>query len=422
MTSQTVPTAAYLQELQYAEQRLRDGEIDFIVYESSRRRIFAEFVAQLIRPLVLDSDRDSAASLVQKSALRSAIDQTVSYYGTTGHGDAGVVFAWLAEKLRVSPRHDEIHWRSWDALATRGRETVAARSARSDGKTTRPPLRVFSDTLTSAGAGPEMVVIPAGIFIMGRPPIEEAQIEYRGPSSPQALVRFSKPFALGRYAVTVEQWRTYLAASGMRMPVGASLWRTDRHSTGCRWSETASWEYPGFVQGSNHPVVCVSWNDARGYCQWLSQETGHEYYLPTEAQWEYACRAGTQTTFHFGETIDTTRANYDGTYVYGDGEAGLFRQQTVEVGTLMSPNPWGLHDMHGNVEEWCEDPWEFFPERKNSDGNARPEGICTDDRKVYRGGSWVQTPAALSSASRSRDAAGARCNAVGFRVARRIED
>lgn len=422
MTSQTDPTVEFLQGLKDREQQLRDGEIERPIYDASRGWLLAQLIARLIEPHVTEGDRDNAATLVRKSALRDAVDHTVAHFGITGMSDAGTFFAWLAEALRISPQQSAKDWQRWDALVKSGSEAIAMAYVELNGLQNLPPQRVFRDPLTSGGEGPEMVVIPAGQFIMGRPEVEEARIEYRGPSSPQGRVAFSQPFALARYAITVEQWRHYLANTGVHIPAGAFVWQIDGRVMNCRQCQTAGWEYPGFAQDSRHPVVCVSWHDARAYCQWLSDQTGESYFLPSEAQWEYACRAGTQTTFHFGETIDTTRANYDGTYAYGDEEPGVFRRQTVEVGSLKSPNAWGLHDMHGNVDEWCEDEWDFLPDRPPTDGRARPGDSRGDtSRRSSRGGSWVQPPVALTSASRSRGEANDRVNTLGFRVARKVE-
>jgi len=175
------------------------------------------------------------------------------------------------------------------------------------------------------------------------------------------------------------------------------------------------------VGRGRRPVIDVSWEDAQGYCRWLSEETGEEYHLPSEAMWEYACRAGTTTPYHYGGTISTKQANYDGNYVYGNGQKGEYRRQTIEVGSLNAPNAWGLHDMHGNVWEWCEDGWNESLRGQPADGSSRQaEDSAYANRRVLRGGSWDSYPKNLRAARRSIDGAAGRRYFNGFRVARTI--
>jgi formylglycine-generating enzyme required for sulfatase activity len=126
---------------------------------------------------------------------------------------------------------------------------------------------------------------------------------------------------------------------------------------------------PSNFKGAKRPVEKVSWNDAVEFCKKLSQKTRHKYRLPSEAEWEYACRAGTTTPFHFGETITTELTNYDGDYTYASGLKGKYRKQTTEVGTF-PPNAFGLYDMHGNVWEWCQDTWHDSYKGAPTDGSA----------------------------------------------------
>ena len=186
----------------------------------------------------------------------------------------------------------------------------------------------------------EMIAIPSGSFTMGAP---ESESESRDDERPQHEVTL-QPFYLGRYPVTQAQWS-----------VVAGYERVDRDLD----------PDPSNFKGANRPVESVSWEDAQEFCQRLSVATGKDYRLPSEAQWEYACRAGTETPFHFGETISPELANYEGRSTYGDGSKGEFRQETTEVGSFPA-NDWGLHDMHGNVWEWCEDDW-------HSNYNGAPE-------------------------------------------------
>ena len=242
---------------------------------------------------------------------------------------------------------------------------------------------------------PEMVVIPAGQFLMGSPPGEAERQDNEGP---QHKVTIAHRFALGRYAVTVGQYRQFVEATGHRHEGGVYVW------TGSEWKKDASksWQDPGFAQTEQHPVVGVNWHDAVAYCEWLAKETGQPYRLPSEAEWEYAARAGTTTPFSFGATISTDQANYDGNYTYGNGRKGEYRQRTVPVGTL-PVNPWGLYEMHGNVWEWVADVWHDSYQGAPVDGSAWTdgEGQNSSSRRVLRGGSWDDSPRFLRSARRN---------------------
>jgi formylglycine-generating enzyme required for sulfatase activity len=144
----------------------------------------------------------------------------------------------------------------------------------------------------------------------------------------------------------------------------------------------------------------VNWNDAKAYVAWLSKATGQGYRLLTEAEWEYAARAGTTTTFSTGATITTKQANFNGNFTYGSSTKGEYRQKTVEVGSLKSPNAFGLHDMHGNVWEWVEDCWIDSYKGAPSDASARTTACTESSRRVLRGGSWGDYPVNLRSAYR----------------------
>jgi formylglycine-generating enzyme required for sulfatase activity len=166
---------------------------------------------------------------------------------------------------------------------------------------------------------------------------------------------------------------------------------------------------PSYFQGKKLPVEQVSWEDCREFCSKLSERDGQRYRLPTEAEWEYACRAGTTTPFLFGETISTDQANYNGTY--GGGNKGQYRQKTTSVGTFPG-NAFGLFEMHGNVWEWCEDWRGPYPQSEITD----PKGPDNGDARVLRGGSWGMHPLWCRSASRFHDDPGCRDVNVGCRV------
>jgi formylglycine-generating enzyme required for sulfatase activity len=173
-------------------------------------------------------------------------------------------------------------------------------------------------------------------------------------------------------------------------------------------------ENPSMFGRANRPVETVSWNDAVAFCEKLSEMTGRTYRLPSEAEWEYACRAETTTPFHFGPTITTDLANYDGNFTYGAGPQGVDREEPTEVGSFPA-NAFGLHDMHGNVWEWCQDIWHDNYEGAPTDGSAWLER-GDQERRVLRGGSWYYFPVYCRSANRGWLAPVVTVVDVGFRV------
>jgi formylglycine-generating enzyme required for sulfatase activity/uncharacterized protein with PIN domain len=228
----------------------------------------------------------------------------------------------------------------------------------------------------------EMVYIPAGTFLMGAAPNEaEAQpSEY-----PQHQVTL-KSFCMGKYPVTQAQWQAIMGNNS------------------------------SYFKGENRPVEQVSWDDAKAFCDRLSQRTGQTFRLPSEAEWEYACRAGTPTPFYFGETITPDLVNYDGNNPYGEAPKGEYRQETTPVGSF-PPNAFGLYDMHGNVREWCEDVWHENYEGAPTDGSAWETGGGHGYR-LLRGGSWNNRAVWCRAASRSEHSPVYRYPYVGLRVVR----
>jgi formylglycine-generating enzyme required for sulfatase activity len=237
----------------------------------------------------------------------------------------------------------------------------------------------------------EMAAIPGGTFIMGSPKEEENSMDSERPQHEVTI----EPFFMGKYQVTQEQWRFV-----------AQLPQVNRDLE----------QDPSRFKGDNRPVEQVSWEDAVEFCDRLSQYTGRTYRLPSEAEWEYACRAGTTTPFHFGETITTDLANYDGNSTYGNGVKGVYRKETTEVGSFGVANNFGLYDMHGNVWEWCQDNWHSNYEGAPTDGNAWLDNEESSDRKLLRGGSWFYNPDYCRSAYRSSSNLGHYNNDIGFRV------
>jgi formylglycine-generating enzyme required for sulfatase activity len=234
----------------------------------------------------------------------------------------------------------------------------------------------------------EMVAIPGGTFIMGSPENEEG---YHSSQSPQHEVTVP-PFFMGKYPVTQQQWRVVAA-----LPKDKIDLKSD----------------PSYFKGDNLPVECVSWNDAQEFCARLSRMANKTYRLPTEAEWEYACRGGTTTPFYCGETISTDLANYNGNYTYGQGQKGQYREKTTEVG-IFPANPFGLYDMCGNVWEWCEDGWHGNYINAPTDGSAWTS--LSSQHKLLRGGSWNSIPEDCRSAFRFYDNLDNYDYSLGFRV------
>jgi formylglycine-generating enzyme required for sulfatase activity len=267
-----------------------------------------------------------------------------------------------------------------------------------------------------------MVVIPAGSFLMGSPD-DGWQSTAEGP---QHEVRISLPFAFGRYTVTRGEFARFAESTGQQLG-GLLMWREpsglfSSFRSG-KWVEDTSrnWKSPGFAQTDREPVVGVSWEDAKAYCAWLAEQTGEPYRLPSEAEWEYACRAETTTPFWTGATISVDLANYDGNFTYGDGKTGVARMKTVPVDDpAFRANPFGLYHMHGNVWEWCEDCWHDDYRQAPADGSAWTSGCAEPPRRVLRGGSWIDHPKILRSASRNGLRPGDRLYDAGFRVARAL--
>jgi formylglycine-generating enzyme required for sulfatase activity len=235
-----------------------------------------------------------------------------------------------------------------------------------------------------------MMAIPGGSFMMGAP---ESEPESGDDERPQHEVTLS-PFYLSRYPITQAQWRIVAGYESIDQELNPD---------------------PSRFKGDRRPVENVSWDDAQEFCQRLAQRTGLSYRLPTEAEWEYACRAGTATPFHFGEAITPELVNYDGNYTYNDSQKGEYREETTEVGSFPA-NDWGLHDLHGNVLEWCEDTWHDNYEGAPIDGSAWLESSRKEAGRLLRGGSWDGGSGYCRSAFRYYYSRDFRNNYGGFRV------
>ena len=286
-----------------------------------------------------------------------------------------------------------------------GRATVTVVARDVDGRLAMQRLEVVVSASGVAGRRfqdcpecPEMVVVPAGSFMQGAPVEEEGS----DPTErPVRQVDFAAPFAIGAYEVTFEQWDACIADGGC-----GSYEPWTNHIGSSR---------------ANRPVRELSWHDAQAYVAWLSDHTGEAYRLPSESEWEYAARAGTSTPFHFGETISTDQAAYDGSVAYGDGTVGETPLHTSPVGSFPA-NAWGLHDVHGNVYEWTLDCREWGGDYTDAptDGGAWEAGDC--DFRSKRGGWFYSPPAEVRSAHRRLGTPDHRDGTAGIRVVRTYGD
>ncbi len=230
--------------------------------------------------------------------------------------------------------------------------------------------------------GMKLVLIPAGNFTMGSPPYEAS----RRDGERQHAVTLTRSFYLGSTEVTQRQWAQVME------------------------------ENPSFFEGEDLPVETITWEQAVKFCRRLSAAEQHAYRLPTEAEWEYACRAGTVTPFHTGATIGFAEANFDARKTYGDGVAGEFRESTTPAGSF-PPNAWGLHEMHGNVWEWCADWHGDYPRG----AVVNPQGPATGTTRIVRGGCWINDPGICRSANRGDTVPVSWNFHFGFRVVRELE-
>lgn len=270
--------------------------------------------------------------------------------------------------------------------------------------------------------GMKLVKIPAGEFIMGSPDTEEGHTD----AEPQHKVRITKPFLLGQHEVTVGQFRKFVTATGHKTALekeGKPGFGYDPDLGAIEILPKFNWKNTGFGT-DEHPVVNISWDDALAFCKWLSANEKETYELPTEAQWEYACRAGTKTRYFTGETEESLQgyanisdasflakyANATWSAEWNDGHPF-----SAPVGSL-KPNPWGLYDMHGNAWEWCAD-WYAQDYAKESPVDD-PPGPKTGEVHIVRGGAFTNRLRFVRAADRDAKRPGYRYNFTGFRVVR----
>jgi formylglycine-generating enzyme required for sulfatase activity len=306
----------------------------------------------------------------------------------------------------------------------------------------REPLRAQDGASAADDPALTMIWIPPGRFWMGSPAEE---VDRSGNEGPLHWVQL-QGFFISQTPITQAQWREVAQWKprqgeqwGRELTADPSFFRPNkeigakaglgRKITKGLLSRTRG-SQPETSAQDQHPVERVSWEDAMEFCHRLSQRTGRHYTLPSEAQWEYGCRAGTRTPFAFGETLSDELANYNACETYGKGPKGEFRQQTTPVG-MFPANAWGLQDMHGNVWEWCLDHWHegyegapedgsgwFVPGQSKDEGSTREVEVSAGEAgsRLLRGGSWLHDPGYCRSADRGHDRPAYALYAIGFRV------
>ena len=344
---------------------------------------------------LLSSEAAEAWGVAERTKSVAAFEAFIRRFGDTYYGDLAKVR--LAE-LKQAEQEAEAAKKKADEEARAKAEAERKRLAllqqqqeerkRAEAAEGKKVGQVFRDCPDC----PEMVVMPAGSFMMGSPASEEGRSENEGP---QHTVTIAQPFAVGKFEVTFAEWDACVGAGGCKHKTSDADWGRGKR-----------------------PVINVSWNDiTTEYLPWLSRKTGKTYRLLSEAEWEYAARAGTSTPFSTGRTITPEQANFDGNYTYAGSAKGVYRRRTVEVGTYQ-PNSFGLYDMHGNVWEWLQDCWNGSYQSAPTDGSAWTTGDCGS--RVLRGGSWGSLPLYLRSAIRVWFDPNFRNYGFGFRVGRTL--
>jgi formylglycine-generating enzyme required for sulfatase activity len=347
----------------------------------------------VVTPPIVSPSQDSAAqawAAVKDSASQAVLEDFIRRYGDTIYGTlAREKLGTLKKPAQVAVvKPPDIPPRPADPcsgvlLSAQRATPLCAAEERS-----LKPKDVFKE----CDRCPEMIVVPAGSFMMGSPSSEPERSKDEGP---QHQVTIGQAFAVGKFAVTFDEWDACVA---------------DRGCNGYRPSDSR------WGRG-RQPVINVSWDDAKAYVAWLSRRTGKGYRLLSEAEREYVTRAGTTTPFWWGSTLTPRQANYDGTQVYDKGVKGEYRKRTLPVDAF-EPNPWGLYQVHGNVLEWAEDCDHNSYDGAPPDGSAWTTGDSS--RRVVRGGSWLSFPWNLRAADRGRITSVTRNYASGFRVGRTL--
>ncbi|MBN8564364.1 MAG: SUMF1/EgtB/PvdO family nonheme iron enzyme [Leptolyngbya sp. UWPOB_LEPTO1] len=344
--------------------------------------------AEVIRPF--QEFREAAIALIKPQGsvtprIQSLLDRAQQRLNLSDADAAAIienVLASISEPVIVVPPKPSLPTFSFEVITVndRGQEIDRHQSQAS-----------YRREQLAKGVFLDMVAIPGGTFWMGA---AEGELKAENSEKPRHQVTI-EPFFMGKYAVTQAQWK-----------VIAQLPKINRDLN----------PDPSQFKGNNRPVGRILWDDAIEFCDRLTRKTGELYRLPSEAEWEYACRAGTTTLFHFGETITPDLVNYNGSSTYAKAAKGKYRKTTIEVGSF-PPNAFGLYDMHGNVREWCADPWHDSYTNAPADGRVwEVESDRENNLRVLRGGSWVNNPWICRSASRYDIAAGTCSDLIGFRV------
>ena len=278
---------------------------------------------------------------------------------------------------------------------------------------------VAGETFRECDDCPEMMVVPPGLFAMGSPSDEPGRRDDEGP---RRQVRIDHPFAVGRFEITRGQYEAFLRDTGHAVSGNCV---TDRRKPG-QWAPDPQTNFhdPGFEQSADHPAACVSWNDARAYVGWLNRKTGGGYRLLTEAEWEYAARAGSSTAYPWGQGIDDGCAHMNGfDQVILEKKGDLYKGEAVSFASCsdgyvntapagsFKPNAFGLYDMIGNLGEWVEDC--------STQGYGQPE-VADCSKRMVRGGSWGTQPRQLRSAERIRYLPSDVDDSIGIRVAKSL--
>lgn len=347
------------------------------------------------------------------------------------HGDRAVARMTTAGADRRTGTQCERRWRMQARESSVGRNLPAGSAAAlllaslalAASSTEHCESVEVGDRFRDCDECPEMVVIPSGRFKQGAPGRESGGGAAEGPVGEVQIERFS----LGRTELTRGEYRRFIDATGYRTDAERSAGGHKgsyafRASSEIGWQVGASWRDPGFAQDDSHPVVCISWNDAKAYVDWLRQRTGEAYRFPTESELEYANRAGTTTPwpwgadgdggYHMANYADTTLREQMGRTTASCRDGHVF---TAPAGSLRT-NAWGLHDTAGNAWEWAEDVWNMNYHGAPVDGRVWKTG--DPERRVLRGGAWLYQPDVLRAVVRIGGETDFRSHVTGFRVAR----
>lgn len=307
-----------------------------------------------------------------------------NFFKLTGYGGASLTAALGATRSRATTSNSD-----YTDLPSFDFATIAVDSQGREQERTYHQARLYTEHLGNYQTL-AMVSIPAGKFSMGASVQEKESSDRERPIHQVKVAEF----LIGEYPITQSQWRKIAKLPQVHRELRLN---------------------PSHFQGDNRPVESVSWLEASEFCDRLSAYTGNQYRLPTEAEWEYACRGNTRSPFAYGNTLTSELADYASTYAYASEASSAYRKGTTDVGKFM-PNAFGLYDLHGNVREWCADPWHENYHNAPSNSKAWHKG-GNKAWRTLRGGSWANKPSHCRSAHRSGYPENLLNRAIGFRVA-----